>query len=667
MKRVFSVFVMLTVVAALMCGGVSAEEAKPTATSADLNHEELVMLPGKTQELKLQVLPAAADVSGAVWTSDNENVVLVSGSTVTSVAQGTATVTAALPNGLTDSCKVTVVSGEKVLNNSTFEETDQTAWVLGGAAVIEHRGGYAESACVKVDYQSLVSQTMQSLKSNTAYTAIMRVKATDDAKTTVYFRTDEKVFAEQEITLGKSWGLRTVEFTTGSVNGKEQIVFENANTEGAVFYVDNVVVAEKASDADLVVEALDWTGGDGQVKPGTKLTFTATVKNKGTADVAEPFKVEFRFGTDVVATAACDGVKAGESVTVTAKPWRAIKGDRMLSAIVNPDLTVSESNYSTNNTRQINLRVANERVEPAYNADVVTEAGMLDLTFNDDFNDLSSVDTLASGAAGYKWYVTRQWKQTDMTREDYFVKDGVFTLEHLDSKYAIGASTVDSETAAGYTFNKGYMEIKLRIPEPIKNEGVRSYPAIWSLPPGKWCEIEGENTHWVEMDWLEYYGKGRYTITMHEQEYLEDGSLNQYTSNDNTRHGLDDKEWHVMGFLWEDDHLRCYLDGELLREQTWSADTYPQPMHQNVDGEVRIEGVFDIFDTQESLLYLAGTRGMPLELDYVRIWQLGGGTDNTQSTGLPAGVLWGGIAAVVIVVALVLLLPRKGKVTEIQE
>ena len=658
MKRIFSVLAMLAVVAALLCGGVSAEETKPMATSAELNHEELVMLPGNTQELKLQVLPAAADVSGAVWTSDNENVVLVSGSTVTSVAQGTATVTAKLPNGLSDSCKVTVVSGEKVLNNGTFEEKDQTAWAFSGAAVIEQEGGYGESACAKVDLQSSVSQTMQALKANTAYIAIMCVKAAEDAKTTVYFRAGETVIAEQEISLGKSWGLRTVEFTTGNVSGNEQIVFENA-AEGVVFYVDNVVVAEKPSDADLVVEELDWTGGDSQVKPGTKLKFTATVKNKGTADVTQPFKVEFRFGTDTVATATCKGVKAGESVEVTAKPWRAVKGDRMLSAVVNPDLAVSESNYTTNNTRQSNLRVAKERVEPAYNADVVTEAGMLDLTFNDDFNDLSSVDTLASGAAGYKWYVTRQWKQTDMTREDYFVKDGVFTLEHLDSKYAIGASTVDSETGAGYAFNKGYMEIKLRIPEPIKNEGVRSYPAIWSLPPGKWCEIAGENKHWVEMDWLEYYGSGRYTITMHEQEYLEDGSLNQYTSSDNTRHGLDDKEWHTMGFLWEDDHLRCYLDGELLREQTWSADTYPQPMHQNVDGEVRIEGVFDIFDTQDSLLYIAGTRGMPLELDYVRIWQLGGG--ETGGTGFPMGILWGGIAVAAVVLLWLLLRKKKSK------
>ena len=79
-----------------------------------------------------------------------------------------------------------------------------------------------------------------------------------------------------------------------------------------------------------------------------------------------------------------------------------------------------------------------------------------------------------------------------------------------------------------------------------------------------------------------------------------------------------------MGFLWEDNSLRCYLDGEPLRNQTWSEDDIPIPMHRQQSGEFRVDGVFDIFDQQDMLLYIAGGRDIPMELDYVRVWQLGG-------------------------------------------
>ncbi|MBR2406312.1 MAG: Ig-like domain-containing protein [Clostridia bacterium] len=629
-KRIVALLVVIAVLFTVVCSGLAAraEEAQPIeATSLELNREELTMLPGKTQELKPQLLPAAADATGLVWTSDNEDVAIASGAIVTAVAKGTATVTATLPNGLKDTCKVTVVSGEKVLNNGAFEEQNQTAWVLGGTAAVEANGGHGNTACVKVDYTSTVSQKMNNLKPNTTYVAAVRVKATEDANTTVRVLSPNGTVVEKELSLGKSWGSRQFEFTTPAAVADVQLVFENPNTAGMVFYVDNVVVAEKPADADLIVESLDWTGGDGQVKPDTELTFTVKIKNVGTADVTEPFTVDIAFGTEVILTLTCeDGVKAGETVTLTSATWKAVEGDKMVSAHVNPDLAVAESNYATNNTYQTNLRVANDRYTPAYDAvaDDVAEAGMFDLTFSDDFNDLSGVDTLASGSVGYKWYVTRQWSQADMTREDYFVKDGVFTLQHLDSRYAIGASTVDADTHTGYLYNKGYLEVKLRIPVPEDIKGANGKPAIWSLPIGKWCEIAGQNKHWVEMDWLEYYGNGRYTITLHEQEKLDDGKLNWYTSGDNTRYGLDDKEWHVMGFLWEDNRLRCYLDGEPLRSQTWGPNEVPIPLHTNQEGEFKVDGVFEIFDEQDMLLYIAGGRDIPLELDYVRVWQLGG-------------------------------------------
>ena len=627
MTRLAAVFAVVTLVLALLCApSVVAEEAAVTETSAELNVEELVMQPGKTQTLKFQLLPAASSTAGTVWTSDNEDVAIVSNAVVTAVAEGEATITAISPNGLKDTCKVTVVSGKLVLENGSFAQENQTAWVLDGA-VIEENGGHGDTACAKVAHGNTLSQTMKNLEADTTYVLFMRTKMSDDAAMTLAVKAGAETVLEKELTLGKSWGTRSVEFTTpAELTGDLTLVFNGPAAE-LTYWLDGIVVSKKAADADLVVDVLDWDGGDGQVKPDTELTFKATVSNVGTADVTGAFSVDIAFGTETILTLTHEGgLKAGESVTLTSEAWKAVAGDKMVSARVNPDLAVEESNYATNNTYQTNLRVAEDRYAPAYDAVAadVTEAGMFDLTFSDDFTDLSSVDTLASGDTGYKWYVSRQWAQTDMTREDYFVKDGVFTLEHLDSKYAIGASTIDCDTHTGYSWNKGYLEVKLRIPEPIKNEGVKSYPAIWSLPPGKWCEIAGQNKHWIEMDWLEYYGRdnGYYTVTVHELKQEEDGTQSQYTSGDNARHGLNDKEWHVMGFLWEENRLRCYVDGEMIREQAWGGT--PIPMHQNKEGEFRFEGVFEIFNDQDMLLYIAGGRDVPLELDYIRVWQLGG-------------------------------------------
>lgn len=636
-KRMLAVLAVLTMLFAVLCGGMaaSAEEAAVQATSMKLNREELTMLPGKTFTMKLRAMPEGSDTTGTVWTSDNEAVALASNGVITAVAKGEATVTATMPNGLTDTCKVTVVSGEVIVKNSTFDDADQTAWMLGGSAVIEATGGHGNTACVKMGYESTLSQLLPSCKAGTAYQVVLSTKMTASETITAKVLDGTSVVAEETLSLGQSWGTRYFEFTApDAITDLLVLQFENPNTEGAIFYLDNVVIAEKTADVDLTVEAVDWEGGDGQVKPGTELTFTVTVANEGTEDVTEPFDVDIALGTQVIMTLTHEGgVKAGETVEITAEPWAAVEGDKMLSAHVNPALTVAESNYDTNNTYQTNLRVAEDRLTPAYNADVVAEAGMFDLTFSDDFDSLSNVDTLGSGLEGYKWYVNRRWNQVDMTPADYFIKDGVFTVQHLDSRYAIGASTVDAYTRTGYTFNKGYLEVKLRIPVPEDIDGANGKPAIWSHPIGKWCEIPGQNKHWVEMDWLEYYGDAHYTITLHDQDKKENGTMVSWQmSTDNARLGLDDKEWHVMGFVWEEDHLRCYVDGELVREQTWAADDIPNPMHLYMEGTVKSDGVFDLMDEQDMMLYIAGGRDIPLELDYVRIWQFGGEEPTTDDT-----------------------------------
>lgn len=505
-KRLTAVVAAMLVLA--LCGGalsVAADEV-PVAESVDVSREALTLRVGSSFTLKGQPLPVKADMTEAVWASDNEAVATVSGGKVTAVAAGTATVTVSV-NGHSDSCTVTVVDGA-------------------------------------------------------------------------------------------------------------------------------------ASDADLVVDALLWTGGDGQVAPDTELTFQVKVTNQGTADVSGAFYVDISAGQErLFRLEHTNGVKAGETVLVTSEPWTAVEGDHMMAVRVNPTLSVAEANEMTNNTYQIGLRVANDRVAPADEAvaAIVEEYGLTNLTFSDDFDTLDTVDVLAGGKEGYKWYTTRRWAQKDMTRADYFVKDGIMTLQHEDCTYAIGASTMDPVTGAGYTYNHGYMEFRIRMPRPEKkNEGEKGKPAVWSLPPEKWLEIAGKNKHWVEVDWIEYYGDDYYTISIHEQEKFDDGTpLNWYKNSGARQAGYGDGEWHTLGFLWVEDLVIGYYDGEEIFNQTYGEGEIPVPINQNSGGELRFDGVFDFLDSQELVLYLAGGIDVPMEIDYMRIWQVAAEEPEVEDTAEP--------------------------------
>ena len=505
-KRLTAVVAAMLVLA--LCGGalsVAADEV-PVAESVDVSREALTLRVGSSFTLKGQPLPVKADMTEAMWVSDNEAVATVSGGKVTAVAAGTATVTVSV-NGHSDSCTVTVVDGA-------------------------------------------------------------------------------------------------------------------------------------ASDADLVVDALLWTGGDGQVAPDTELTFQVKVTNQGTADVSGAFYVDISAGQErLFRLEHTNGVKAGETVSVTSEPWTAVEGDHMMAVRVNPTLSVAEANETTNNTYQIGLRVANDRVVPADEAvaAIVEEYGLTNLTFSDDFDTLDTVDVLAGGKEGYKWYTTRRWAQKDMTRADYFVKDGVMTLQHEDCTYAIGASTMDPVTGAGYTYNHGYMEFRIRMPRPEKkNEGEKGKPAVWSLPPEKWLEISGKNKHWVEVDWIEYYGDDYYTISIHEQEKFDDGTpLNWYKNSGARQAGYGDGEWHTLGFLWVEDLVIGYYDGEEIFNQTYGEGEIPVPINQNSSGELRFDGVFDFLDSQELVLYLAGGIDVPMEIDYMRIWQVAAEEPEVEDTAEP--------------------------------
>ena len=111
---------------------------------------------GETADLKVTTTPANYDISGAVWSSSNKEVATVSGSHVTAVGTGSATITASF-KGVTGQCTVTVVQGAVIpepisdrVINLTVDNT-KAIWGIGTAVAADDGNGVKVDASLKKD------------------------------------------------------------------------------------------------------------------------------------------------------------------------------------------------------------------------------------------------------------------------------------------------------------------------------------------------------------------------------------------------------------------------------------------------------------------------------------------------------------------------------------
>lgn len=601
-----------------------------TAESVTMSKSTLTLVPGRTESLALKATPTDGDTNRTTWKSSDENVAIVEYGSVTGIGRGTATITATTKNGKSATCTVTVSGDAAMIKNGTFDVAGDTSWALNGGAAIAAGMGRTDSAAAKLVKDASVSQTVARLEPATTYVFTYRYRATGGNVTATLTNGEAKLL-EKTTTAQNAWTKMTCEITTPDVLAEGGTMLTFATTDDAVVYVDNVVFAKKASLIDFVVQDIYWVGGDDQVAVGTELVFAAVVTNQGTDPVpsGSVVEVDVAINTNVIQTLTYNTTATlstgGSLIILGDTPWAAVKGDWVVSAHVNPRLTISEQDDS-NNAAQAQLRVSDELLQVPT---IAQQAGMDSLIFCDEFNDYDSIDTTASGDAGYKWYVTRGWSAGTVQRDvDYDVADGILTL-HSDGKYGITLTTVDVNTHNGFSWNKGYLEVRLRIPNPVADEGG---PTVWSLPLGKVFETQGDNTHWVEMDWLEFWGinkqhdNGYWTITLHDQEKDEaSGDTTFWANNSNSGlNALGDEQWHTVGWLWDENVVQAYLDGEKVFEITYGEDDMPFPIPNVKTGEYH-DGIFSLMNEHQMCLYLGGTVEHPLEVDYVHIWQGEGG------------------------------------------
>ena len=615
--------------------------------SVTLSMESMVLIPGRSYTLTAHAQPTNGDLNDIVWTSSDENVAIVEYGVITGVGKGEATITATTKNGKRASCKVTVAGEPALIKNGTFDIAGDTSWVMtNGAALAPEKGVISSNAAVLAK-DSVLSQEFTGLKSRTTYQLMLRYYSLGGSAT-VKLTNGTGTLVEKSTGNNAAWTTLTYEFKTGyRVNA--QSALQISTTAQGPIYVDNVILAEKASLIDLEASSVVWGGGNEQVKPGTPLTLAATVTNRGSdrVNVGETFTVEICKNGEVIRTLeyTCTNAKDLEQnctvIVISEDKWIAEEGEYVISARVNYDQNILEMN-TQNNTAQSCLRVTDTFYEIP---EVALQSGMTNLTFSDDFDSYDSIDRYATGKDGYKWYVNRQWSASTVTPNDYTIKDGVIRLHANEPTYNITLSTLDAKTGNGFSYRMGYMEVRLRIVKPTYDReapgATGGIPAVWGFPNTKWLETPGENTQWVEMDWMEYWGKdakkyskypdGYFTTTFHDQIQGEGAKDHWYSNTNAYQNGLGDGEWHTMGWLWASDLLVCYLDGVEYMRLTYDLEGFPTPM-MRVHSGVPQEGAFSYMNYQYAALFLGGAVDNPMDVDYVQIWQGGDGVVDMSGT-----------------------------------
>ena len=610
------------------------------ATSIEMNKKSIRLVPGRSTTLAVMATPLEGDVNLLKWTSSNENVATVEYGIVTGVGKGEATITAETRNGKKATATVIVSGSEAIVKNGTFDIANDTSWTMGGSAAISATEGVRKTAGAKlVAAGDKVSQTLKGLKPDTAYTLSLRYSGTGNAD--ILLKNGDKQLVKASEKAATAWATKTYTFTTASEVTAESILEIALASGTGPIYLDYVMLTENATLIDLVVNDIYWISPAGpleqdhQVKPGTELQFVVTVLNQGEDPVKAgmTFDVEVQVDAQTVQTityTATDDIATGDiAIIISEDLWKATEGDHTISACANATLTILELDDSNNDHYQSSLRVAEEFHEIPEMAEL---AGYDELIFNDDFSSLHTIDTFGTGAAGYKWYVTRPYANTKLDPDDYEIKDGVLTVKNKDSQFNYGMASIDENTGRGFVFNKGFLEFRLRIPSYDADK--KGGPAVWSFPPDKIVETSSTYAiQWVEMDWMEYWGitkerpEGHWTISMHEQirETTETGignpdvMLAHHSAANRHKRGLGDAEWHDITFLWTDNLLVSWLDGVEVFRITYAEGEYSNPYTFNNATEDGT-GAFSYMNEQLLALILGGSVDNQMELDYIRVW-----------------------------------------------
>ncbi|WP_170165367.1 glycoside hydrolase family 16 protein [Luteococcus japonicus] len=251
-----------------------------------------------------------------------------------------------------------------------------------------------------------------------------------------------------------------------------------------------------------------------------------------------------------------------------------------------------------------------------------TQGGFGTLTFQDEFQDLSSIDLTGNGDTSKKWFTDRPFGFPKMPASDLSVSDGVLNLNQSFDNLNFGISTYSKKAKAGKSFKYGYYEARIAFDQTndAAVSQVRGFPSFWGISRDHL--LGTELSRYGEFDVMEAwhppyarYDKPIIAGTIHDWF----GGSDHMTVGNNVHYANDANmtEFHTYGALWTPGRVTWYMDGKQILTQKYSANAAPEPNYLG-----HPVGTYSVLDNEVGQVMILGSApGIPMKVDYVRIWQ----------------------------------------------
>jgi hypothetical protein len=300
------------------------------------------------------------------------------------------------------------------------------------------------------------------------------------------------------------------------------------------------------------------------------------------------------------------------------------------------------------------------------------------LVFDAEFNSLADIDfsIAANGKPGAKFYARMfdKWGGTAMSARPraFTLSNGVLTV----AGGQIASIAPAPETPQGYvgtTFRGGaYFEARLAwdrskvrpdLNKPINNF-TNWWPSFYSVPveyfneTDQWPGMPRGYVHFVENDWFEAWSGDYYGATLHDWygplhcygrpraldycNIANDGVSDAHPDNPATDGVAKDQNrvymgtadptgFHVIGALWISalhakdgvGYVQYYFDNEPTPVwKSWNRST-----NDNIAPPVA-GSIFSELDKDRSVIFIGAPRNVPLQVAWIRVWQLANDESN---------------------------------------
>lgn len=291
---------------------------------------------------------------------------------------------------------------------------------------------------------------------------------------------------------------------------------------------------------------------------------------------------------------------------------------------------------------------------------VAKDAGYTTLAFSDDFDSLSTIDTTASDADGFKWYTDIGYGQGHTNANNLSVSNSVLTIGGGTGRAQIisAMSKVASPYYRGHIFRGGYFETRLRF-NPARGTAASSglSPISYGLSAevmiadqvstaADWPGQAAGYQHYPELDFIEAYrsagetyaGKTHYLATIHDWSILPDLSVRN-TYNRDLFFQVGTVKWDVFqtyGCLWVPQsgttpgYVQWFFNGRAGLKTYFLGPVGSPPLPGYVDGDDPVNRSsaalatrdFAVLDSSAGLaIRLETDTNWPMEVDWFRLWQ----------------------------------------------